>query len=256
MANWSTEPSLDQLWQDFVNSIKARDEALAKMDFSGESNIPTGTIRWDNTNGLFQRWNGTTWETLSNVAQTSQVVPNSRQVIAGSGLTGGGALSSNVTLNVGAGTGITVSTNTVSLDTSNTRNTDHSSVSIIAGDGLTGGGTIAASRTLNVGAGTGITVGANTVSLNTSHTRNVDHSSVSITGSGALGGGGTITTSRTITMNTPGTLTRNSSNSASTNHTHAIGGGIVKAHVNSGGQITVSTSNPSGGTNGDIWFKV
>lgn len=256
MANWSTEPGLGQLWQNFVNSIKARDEALAKMDFSGESNIPTGTIRWDNTNGYFQRWSGSTWQTLSNVAQTSQVVPNTRQVIAGSGLTGGGALSSNVTLNVGAGTGITVGSNTVSLDTSNTRNVDHSSVSITAGNGLTGGGTIDASRTLNVGAGTGITVGSNSVSLDTSHTRNTDHASVSITGSGALGGGGTITANRTITMNTPGTLTRNSTNSASTNHTHAIGGGIVKAHVNSGGQITVSTSNPSGGTNGDIWFRV
>src|SRR5690606_966623 len=196
MANWSTEPGLDQLRQNFVNTIKARDEDLAKMDFSGESNIPVGTIRWDNTNGYFQRWSGSTWQTLSNVAQTSQVVPNTRQVIAGSGLTGGGALSSNVTLNVGAGTGITVGTNTVSLDTSNTRNVDHSSVSITAGNGLTGGGTIDASRTLNVGAGTGITVGSNSVSLDTSHTRNTDHASVSITGSGALGGGGTITANR------------------------------------------------------------
>jgi hypothetical protein len=38
-----------------------------------------------------------------------------RDVIAGAGLTGGGALSSDVTLNVGAGTGITVASDTINL---------------------------------------------------------------------------------------------------------------------------------------------
>jgi hypothetical protein len=42
-------------------------------------------------------------------------VPTSTQVIAGSGLTGGGALTADITLNVGAGTGISVTTNAVGL---------------------------------------------------------------------------------------------------------------------------------------------
>jgi hypothetical protein len=40
-----------------------------------------------------------------------------RSVIAGNGLTGGGALTSSVTVNVGAGTGITVAADVVALDT-------------------------------------------------------------------------------------------------------------------------------------------
>lgn len=70
-------------------------------------------------------------------------------VTAGDGLTGGGS-SGSVTLNVGAGTGITVAADTVGLDTTNTRNVDHASVSISAGTGLSGGGTIAANRTISL----------------------------------------------------------------------------------------------------------
>lgn len=75
------------------------------------------------------------------------------EVIAGNGLTGGGG-TSTVTLNVGAGTGITVGATTVGLDITNTRNVDHSAVSITAGTGLTGGGDLTATRTLSVSYGT------------------------------------------------------------------------------------------------------
>ena len=97
----------------------------------------------------------------------AKLVNSSITVTAGNGLANGGSVSlgGSVTLNVGAGTGITVNANDVALDTANTRNVDHASVSISAGNGLTGGGTIAASRTINVGAGTGITVNANDVAL-------------------------------------------------------------------------------------------
>lgn len=63
-------------------------------------------------------------------------------VIAGSGLTGGGQLTADRTINIGAGTGITVNADDVALDTSSTRNTDHASITLTAGTGLTGGGTI------------------------------------------------------------------------------------------------------------------
>jgi len=68
-------------------------------------------------------------------------------------------------MDVGAGTGVAVNANDVALDTSSSRNVDHSAVSVIAGAGLTGGGTIALDRTLNIGAGTGITVNADDVAL-------------------------------------------------------------------------------------------
>jgi len=105
-------------------------------------------------------------------------------ITAGAGLTGGGStsLGSSSTLNIGAGTGITVNADDVALDTTNSRNVDHSSVSITAGNGLTGGGTIASSRTINVGAGTGISVGADTVSLDYVGTDNFIDSATDLEG--------------------------------------------------------------------------
>lgn len=89
-----------------------------------------------------------------------------RVLTPGGGLTGtDGGAGSTYTLDVGAGTGITVNANDVALDTSSTRNTDHASVTFTAGNGLTGGGTLAANRTFDVGAGSGISVGADAVSL-------------------------------------------------------------------------------------------
>ena len=122
-------------------------------------------------------------------------------VTAGSGLTGGGS-SGTPTLNVGAGTAITVAADTVGVTTacnsawngkttctgtttpSNTQTFTNKSgcisqwnndsgyttctgdiTAVTAGNGLTGGASSGAA-TLNVGAGTGITVAADTVSIN------------------------------------------------------------------------------------------
>ena len=97
----------------------------------------------------------------------SMLVNSSLSVVAGAGLANGGsvALGASITLDVGAGTGITVNANDVALDTSSTRNTDHSAVTLTAGAGLTGGGDITASRTFNIGAGTGITVNADDIAI-------------------------------------------------------------------------------------------
>lgn len=97
----------------------------------------------------------------------AMLVNSSLSVVAGAGLTDGGsvALGASVTLNIGAGTGITVNADSVQLDTASTRNTDHSSVTLTAGAGLTGGGDITASRTFAVGAGTGITVNADDIAI-------------------------------------------------------------------------------------------
>ena len=54
------------------------------------------------------------WQTLA-AADLSDGVPNSRTITAGSGLTGGGDLSDNRTLAVGAGTGITVNADDVAI---------------------------------------------------------------------------------------------------------------------------------------------
>lgn len=135
-------------------------------------------------------------------------------VTAGSGLTGGGTLPASVTLNVGAGTGISVAADSISTDDGAivhdslsgfvaNEHIDHSGVSITAGNGLTGGGTITQTRDIAVGAGTGITVAADSISTNDGQivhdnlsgfvaAEHVNHASVSITAGTGLSGGGTI----------------------------------------------------------------
>lgn len=107
----------------------------------------------------------------------SSLANSSVTVTAGNGLADGGSVSlgGSVTLNVGAGTGITVNANDVALDTTSDRNVDHTAVSITAGDGLSGGGDISATRTLNVGAGTGIAVAADEVSVDGASSLNTNN---------------------------------------------------------------------------------
>jgi hypothetical protein len=127
--------------------------------------------------------------TISN--QIAGKVSQSLEIISGDGLTGGGNLTTNRTLAVGAGDGITVTADAVAVNNTVLRTTgfgifsgsiqvdhdattnfvanehiDHSNVTITAGDGLTGGGTIAATRTLNVvGTAGRITVSADAVDI-------------------------------------------------------------------------------------------
>lgn len=99
---------------------------------------------------------------------------------AGQGLTGGGLPTGSplvVTVNVGAGTGITVAADSVSTDDgaidhdnlsgyAANEHYDHSTITLTAGNGLTGGGTITATRSFAVNPlGTGIDVSASNISV-------------------------------------------------------------------------------------------
>lgn len=165
---------------------------------------------------------------------------DARQVIAGSGLTGGGALGAgNATINVGAGDGISVAADAVAVDATVVR----TSRTITAGNGLTGGGDLSANRTLDIGAGTLISVAADAVSLaNGSAQYQVPVTGATpftpvytalstFAGAGlafssnayAVGAGAGITVNADdVALTTPGTLTASSANSSSGNHTHAI----------------------------------
>jgi hypothetical protein len=149
-------------------------------------------------------------------------VPITRQVIAGAGLTGGGTLAADRTFNVGAGNGITVNTDdvTINLATPSGLSVGVSGLSISLAspsgleitsglaltDGVAGDGLTITGKVLAVGAGAGINVTANAVGLNT-----------------------------------PGTLSVNSSNDPSGGHTHAI-----TSSSNPGATTSILKSDTSG----------
>lgn len=161
-------------------------------------------------------------DALQNYSANEHVDHTAVSILAGSGLSGGGTIASTRTLNVGQGTGITVSADAISTNDAQinhdalsnfvaNEHIDHSAVSITAGSGLTGGGTIAATRTLNIGQGTGITVSADAISTNDAQINHdalsnfvadehIAHSSVSITAGAGLTGGGTIASTRTLNI--------------------------------------------------------
>lgn len=98
---------------------------------------------------------------------------------------------------------------------------------LTAGSGLTGGGNGSSNRA--VALGTPSTVGASTANAVTtgSHTHaigaDIARSAITISSGAGLTGGGNLTANRTISMGTPSSITRTSTNSASGNtHTHNL----------------------------------
>lgn len=73
-----------------------------------------------------------------------------RNLVAGAGLSGGGDLTADRTFDVGQGDGLIVAADEVALDPASSRNIDHAAVEVIAGTGLSGGGTIEADVTINL----------------------------------------------------------------------------------------------------------
>ncbi len=120
-------------------------------------------------------------DSLANFVANEHIDHSSVSVVAGAGLTGGGTIAANRTINVVGGTGITANANEITTTDGEivhdslsgfvaNEHIDHSGVSVTAGTGLTGGGTIAATRTLNVIGGDGITANANDIAITAAQT--------------------------------------------------------------------------------------
>lgn len=88
-------------------------------------------------------------------------VPNGRAVGAGNGLTGGGALSADISLNVGAGTGISVGADTVSVDATVWRDGDMPTLAQLQSLGVAGVYTGSDPNNLTYPVGTKLSVGTN-----------------------------------------------------------------------------------------------
>lgn len=132
--------------------------------------------------------------------------PIGRQIIAGLGLMGGGDLSQDVTIDVGAGDGIQVNTDSVQIKLASPSGLSLAMGDLQIDDAIAGAGLAISNKVLSVGAGNGITIGADTVGLTT-----------------------------------PGTLSVNSTNNPVGSHTHAI-----TSSANPGAAASLLASDASG----------
>ena len=170
-------------------------------------------------------------DNLSGFVANEHIDHSNVEITAGNGLTGGGTIADDRTLDVGEGTGITVTADAISTNDAeivhdnlsgfvSNEHINHSGVSITAGKGLTGGGDITTSRTIDIDSanvramfsgGTGITYDNGTGAFTTTDgdivhdnlsgfdaNEHIDHSSVIITAGNGLTGGGTIASSRRL----------------------------------------------------------
>jgi hypothetical protein len=161
-------------------------------------------------------------DNLSGFVSNKHIDHSGVTITAGSGLTGGGDITATRTLNIGQGTGITVSADAISTNDAQivhdnlsgfvaNEHIDHSTVSVTAGSGLTGGGTIAATRTLNVGAGSYIIVNADDIAVDATSANTV--SKVVARDASGNFSAGTITASLTGTASLATEVTATANNS-------------------------------------------
>jgi len=47
-------PTLTTLKASFLTYVRDNISAIAKMDFTGASNIPTGAVRWNDSSNIFE----------------------------------------------------------------------------------------------------------------------------------------------------------------------------------------------------------
>lgn len=160
------------------------------------------------------------------------IVYNTRQVVAGAGLTGGGALSADVTLNVAtADTSMTINPDSIQVRLAATSGLQISTGLMLA-DSVAGDGLTIASKVIAIGTPGSSTATSTNAVTTTSHTHAIDstiaRSAITITAGNGLTGGGNLTANRTITLGTPGSITSTSTNAVTTtSHTHAIDGTIA-----------------------------
>ena len=77
-ADWS-DPQLTDLYGDFLNLLKERDQdVLLMLDGITPTNLPTGAKRWSASNARFEKWSSTVWEEL--IALYEMKVRNSDQL--------------------------------------------------------------------------------------------------------------------------------------------------------------------------------
>lgn len=60
--DWTNDPDANDTTADMITALKDRDERAIKMDFTSDTNLPVGTISFDNSTDRIKRWNGSSWD--------------------------------------------------------------------------------------------------------------------------------------------------------------------------------------------------
>ncbi len=278
-VDYAVGVSTNTLWY----SVQRNTNAFSFKWFGGETEIMslTGTGRLSVSNGIIGTLNG---DVEGNATTATTATNLSRSITAGNGLTGGGQLNANRTINVVGATngGIQVNTGSIQVDSTVVRTVGIQTVggtktfsnaiignltgtattattatnlsrSITAGNGLTGGGQLNADRTINVGVTTDGGIQVNSGSIQ------VDSTVVRTTGNQTIGGTKTFTNTIIGTISDPTVLRNNTSEDQTISS--------VLEQIASGSDLTVggyviskaSTSwlfTQTGGSRGDLQFYI
>lgn len=73
MVDWN-KPADGDGYTTILGAIRSAFGNLGKMVFTGDSNIPTGFIAWNNSTGQFEKYNGATWDVIVPLALTSKEI--------------------------------------------------------------------------------------------------------------------------------------------------------------------------------------
>jgi hypothetical protein len=86
--DWSTgtssgDPKLSTTYTNVLGNLKERDEHLAKMDFTSDTNLLTGTVRLNTSTKRIETWGGAAWaDALSDYTSHITNVTNPHSVSA------------------------------------------------------------------------------------------------------------------------------------------------------------------------------
>ncbi len=140
-------------WQDSVKSRNTTTPPTTNTNRDRYIVPASATGAWSGKTNQIAHWNGSAWEFYAPEVGWSVYVDDenknyvyngtnwvksgeaNQSVVAGAGLTGGGS-SDNITLNVGAGDGITVATDAVAVKAGAGINVDSNGVGVKAGNGV------------------------------------------------------------------------------------------------------------------------
>lgn len=78
MTDWQTKPAVGDSYTSLLQYVRDKENALAKGDYTGFTNLPTGTIRHNASNDYKpERWNGSAWVVLDWVDDVDTHIANS-----------------------------------------------------------------------------------------------------------------------------------------------------------------------------------